>query len=120
MAVRKTHRTAPRHGRIVRSRGRANSGSLLKGKDGVRFAKKSRGRTKNLPDLHAILGRFSDALSMVVVAYRGLDERASDIEAATVLAQGIAALNVVYTEIDMASIQLYRSSLVKRRHASRR
>lgn len=57
---------------------------------------------------------------MVVVAYRALDERASDIEAATVLAQGIAALNVVYTEIDMASIQLYRSSLVKRRYAWRR
>ena len=52
---------------------------------------------------------------MVVVAYRALDERASDIEAATVLAQGIAALNAVYTEIDMASIQLYRSSLVKGR-----
>jgi len=38
---------------------------------------------------------------MVVVAYRALDERAS--------------LNAVYTEIDLASIQLYRSSLVKRR-----
>lgn len=80
----------------------------------MRFEKKSHGRTKGLPDLHAILGRFSDALSMVVVAYRALDERASDVEAATVLAQGIAALNAVYTEIDMASIQLYRSSLEKR------
>jgi hypothetical protein len=80
---------------------------LPKGKDGVRSAKKKRhGRTKGLPDLHPILGRFSDALSMVVVAYRALDERASDIEAATVLAQGIASLNAVYTEIDLASIQL--------------
>jgi hypothetical protein len=52
---------------------------------------------------------------MVVVAYRALDERASDIEAATVLAQGVAALNAVYTEIDMASIQLYKLSPVKRR-----
>ena len=52
---------------------------------------------------------------MVVVAYRALDERASDVEVATVLARGIAALNAVYTEIDMASIQLYQSSLVKRR-----
>jgi hypothetical protein len=52
---------------------------------------------------------------MIVVAYRALDERASDIEAATVLAQGIAALNEVYTEIDVASIQLYTSSLAKRR-----
>jgi hypothetical protein len=52
---------------------------------------------------------------MVVVAYRALDERASDIEAATVLAQGIASLNAVYTEIDLASIQLYRSCLVRRR-----
>jgi hypothetical protein len=88
---------------------------LPKGKDGMRFEKKSQGRTKSLPDLHAILGRFSDALSMVVVAYRALDERASDIEAEVVLAQGITALNAVYTEIDMASIQLYRSSLAKRR-----
>lgn len=52
---------------------------------------------------------------MVVVAYRALDERASDVEVATVLAQGIAALNEVYTEIDVASIKLYTSSLVKRR-----
>jgi hypothetical protein len=117
MAVRKTHRTAPRHRRVVGGRRRAHSGSLPKGSGGARFAKKFLGRTKSLPDLHPILGRFSDALSMVVVAYRALDERASDIEAATVLAQGIAALNVVYTEIDMASIQLYRSSVVKRRSA---
>ncbi|MHB8812572.1 MAG: hypothetical protein ACYDAE_04830 [Steroidobacteraceae bacterium] len=115
MAVRKTHRTALRHRRIVHGRRRADSGSLPKGKDSVRSAKKSHGYTKSLPDLHAILGRFSDALSMVVVAYRALDERASDVEAATVLAQGIAALNTVYTEIDMASIQLYTSSVVKRR-----
>lgn len=120
MAVRKTRRTAPRHRRFVGSRRRARSGSLPKGKDRVRFAKKSHGRTKTLPDLHAILGRFSDALSMVVVAYRVLDERASDVEAATVLAQGIAAFNIVYTEIDMASIQLYRSRLVKRRYVWRR
>jgi hypothetical protein len=111
MAVRKTHRTAPRHRRVVGDRRRAHS--VPKGKGGARFAKKFQGRTKSLPDLHPILGRFSDALSMVVVAYRALDERGSDIEAATVLAQGIAALNAVYTEIDMASIQLYRSSLMK-------
>ena len=115
MAIRKTHRTAPRHRRIVGSRRRAHPESLPRGKSGVRSAKKFNGRIKSLPDLHPILGRFSDALSMVVVAYRALDERASDIEAAIVLAQGIAALNRVYTEIDMASIQLYRSSLVKRR-----
>jgi len=99
MAARKTHRTAPRHRRIVGGRRRAHS--LLQGKRDVRFAKKFHGRTKSLPDLHPILGRFSEALSMVVVAYRALDERAS--------------LNAVYTEIDLASIQLYRSSLVKRR-----
>ncbi len=81
----------------------------------MRFAKKFHGRTKSLPDLHPILGRFSDALSMVAGAYRALDERASDVKVATVLAQGIAALNGVYTGIDMASIQLYTSSLVKRR-----
>lgn len=115
MAVHKIHRAAPRNGRIVRSRRRADSEFLPKGKERVRFANKSCGRRRSLPDLHAILGRFSDALSMVVVAYRALDERASDVEAATVLAQGIAALNAVYTEVDMASIQLYTSGLVKRR-----
>lgn len=115
MAVRKTHRTAARHRRVVGGRRRAHSRSLPKGKGGARFAKKFHGRTKSFPDLHPILGRFSDALSMVVVAYRALDERASDVEVATVLARGIAALNAVYTEIDMASIQLYQSSLVKRR-----
>src|SRR6185437_10112027 len=115
MAVRKTHRTAARHRRVVGGRRRAHSRSLPKGKGGARFAKKFQGRTKSLPDLHPILGRFSDALSMVVVAYRALDERASDIKAATVLAQGIAALTAVYTEIDMGSIQPFRSGLVKRR-----
>ena len=115
MAVRRTHRTVRRHRRIVGGPRRPHSGSLPKGKGGVRFAEKLHRRAKSLPDLHPILGRFSDALSMVVVAYRALDERASDIEAATVLAQGIASLNAVYTEIDLASIQLYRSSLVKRR-----
>ena len=115
MAVRKTHRNAPRHLRVVGGRRRARSGSLPKGKGAVRFAKKFHGRKISLPDLHPILGRFSDALSMIVVAYRALDERASDIEAATVLAQGIASLNAVYNEIDLASIQLYRSSLVERR-----
>lgn len=89
MVVRKSRRAAPRHGRIVRSRGRGDSGSLPKGKDRVLFAKKSLGRTKSLPDLQAIPGRFSDVLSMVGVAYRALGERASDIEAAAVLAQGI-------------------------------
>jgi hypothetical protein len=115
MAVRKTHRTAQQHRRIVDGRRRAHPGSLPKGTGGVCFAKKFHGRTKSLPDLHPILGRFSDALSTVVVAYRALDERASDIEVATVLAQGIAALNEVYTEIDVASIKLYTSSLAKRR-----
>lgn len=56
----------------------------------------------------------------MIVAYRALDERASDIEAATVLAQGITALNLVYTEIDMVRIQLNRSSQVKHRYAWRR
>lgn len=71
----------------------------------------SRRAAKSLPDLFVILGRFSDALSLVVVAYRAIDERASDPEAAIVLAQGIAALDAVYTELDIAEGHLYRATL---------
>lgn len=53
--------------------------------------------------MFVILGRFSDALSLVVLAYRAIDDRASDPEASIVLAQSIAVLNAVYTEkIDVA------------------
>ena len=80
-----------------------------------RKARAEHGQAKSLPDLLAILGRMRDALSVVVVAYRAIDERASDPEAAIVLAQGIAALNVVYNEIDIAEGQLYRATLASSR-----
>ncbi|MGH8291810.1 MAG: hypothetical protein ACREV7_23045 [Steroidobacteraceae bacterium] len=63
----------------------------------------------------AILGRLNDALSVIVVAYRAIDDRASDPEAAIVLAQGIAALNGIYKEIDIAEGQLYRGRLASGR-----
>ncbi len=59
----------------------------------------------------AILGRLCDALSVIVVAYRAIDDRASDPEAAIVLAHGIAALNAVYNEIDIAVGELFRAGL---------
>lgn len=116
MAVRNSGRATGRRDRVGSSRRRTRSGRrLAKDEDGAASRKSRRRRTKGLPDLLAILGRLSEALSVIVVAYRAIDERASDPEAAIVLAQGIAALNAVYNEIDIAEGQLYRAGLVRGR-----
>lgn len=83
---------------------------FTKGEGGAASQKSRRWRTKSLPDLLAILGRLN-ALSVIVVAYRAIDDRALDPEAAIVLAQGIAALNAIYNEIDIAEGQLFRAGL---------
>jgi hypothetical protein len=57
------------------------------------------------PDLHAILGRFSDALSMIAVVYRSLSAQesagAGDEEVA--LRHAIDELKAVYNELDAAA-----------------
>ncbi len=58
-----------------------------------------------VPDLQAILGRFSDALSMIAVVYRSLSAQessgAGDEEVA--LRHAIDELKAVYNELDAAA-----------------
>lgn len=78
--------------------------------------------------LAILVARRGDAIASVAIVaaparpdlYRkartlAIDERASDPEAAIVLAQGIAALNAIYNEIDIAEGQLYRAGLASGR-----
>jgi hypothetical protein len=116
MAARNSGRETRRRGRAGGNRHRTRSPRpFSKGEGGAVSQRARRRHTKRLPDLLAILGRLSDALSVVVVAYRAIDEGASDPEAAIVLAQGIAALNAIYNEIDIAEGQLYRAGLASGR-----
>jgi hypothetical protein len=62
--------------RATERRGRAGGNPRREGR-APRYTPPRRA-VKSLPDLFAILGRFSDALSLVVVAYRAIDERASN------------------------------------------
>jgi hypothetical protein len=63
-----------------------------------------------LPDLHAVLGHFNDALALVTVSQIAV--AAIDVAALEecALRQGIAALNVVYDELDRADQQLRRDA----------
>ena len=112
MAASNSDRATGRRGRAGGNPRRTRSPiASTKGERGAVSQGTRRKHPKSLPDFLAILGRLSDALSVIVVAHRAIDERESDPDAAVVLAQGIAALNAIYTEIDMAESQLSRAGL---------
>jgi hypothetical protein len=65
-----------------------------------------------LPNLHAILTRFRHGLALISVAHRSLEsqELPSAGQEETVLRTSLAALDVVYDEIDAADCQLRRAA----------
>jgi hypothetical protein len=74
-----------------------------------------------LPDLGDILGRFSDALSMIAVVHRSLSaqEFAGTGDEEVTLRQAISALQAVYNELDAAAA-LIRSDAATRLAAAHR
>lgn len=65
-------------------------------------------RRPDLPDLHAILGRFARARTFFTVALRSLqaDDRDECSQEAEVLEEALAALDAVYNELDAADMAL--------------
>ena len=59
-----------------------------------------------MPDLSQIMGHLADAIAFVRVSHRSLDHLDVAFEEQSLLRMGLAALDAVYTEIDLASIAL--------------
>ena len=77
------------------------------------------------PDLDALLGRFSHALAMIRVSHRSLNTSEHFGDEEFVLRTGLAALDALYTELDLAIIAIHRRTQIvtagqRRPFASRR
>lgn len=59
-----------------------------------------------VPDLHDIMAHLADAIALIRVSHRSLDHLDVAFEEQSLLRMGLAALDAVYTEIDLASIAL--------------
>ena len=59
------------------------------------------------PDLDGLLGRFADAITLIRVSYRSLDALEVAFEEGFVLRRGLAALDVVYNELDLAIVAIH-------------
>jgi hypothetical protein len=59
-----------------------------------------------VPDFSQIMGHLADAIAYIRVSHRSLDHLEVAFEEVSLLRMGLAALDAVYTEIDMASIAL--------------
>jgi hypothetical protein len=62
--------------------------------------------TPKLPDFSQIMAHLSDAIAFIRVSHRSLDHLEVAFEEQALLRMGLAALDAVYTEIDLASIAL--------------
>lgn len=60
------------------------------------------------PDLHDIMAHLADAIAFARVSQRSLHHLEIAIDEESFLRKGLAALDAVYTEIDFASIALYK------------
>jgi hypothetical protein len=56
------------------------------------------------PDLDGLLGRFADAITLIRVSHRSLDALEVAFEEEFVLRRGLAALDAVYNELDLAIV----------------
>jgi hypothetical protein len=66
------------------------------------------------PDLDGLLGRFADAITLIRVSHRSLDALEVAFEEEFVLRRGLAALDAVYNELDLAIVAVHtRTSLAK-------
>jgi hypothetical protein len=69
-----------------------------------------------LPDLHGILDRFCCALSVVTVSQMAIQASDQLAREECVLRQGIAALDAVYEELDLAIGAINRFAAARVRH----
>ena len=61
------------------------------------------------PDLHDIMAHLADAIALIRVSERSLNQLDVAYDEVCFLRKGLAALDAVYTEIDMASIALSKN-----------
>ncbi len=61
-----------------------------------------------VPDLHDIMAHLADAITVVRVSQRSLSYLEVAYDEESFLRKGLAALDAVYTEIDFASIALFK------------
>lgn len=59
-----------------------------------------------MPDFSQIMGHLADAIAFIRVSHRSLDHLEVAFEEQSLLRMGLAALDAVYTEIDLASIAI--------------
>jgi hypothetical protein len=59
-----------------------------------------------VPDFSQIMGHLADAIAFIRVSHRSLDHLEVAFEEQSLLRMGLAALDAVYTEIDLASIAI--------------
>jgi hypothetical protein len=64
------------------------------------------------PDLDALLGKFSHAIALIRVSHRSLNASEFFGDEDFVLRTGLAALDEVYTELDLAIIAVHRRTTV--------
>jgi hypothetical protein len=69
--------------------------------------------------LDGLLGRFADAITLIRVSHRSLDALEVAFEEEFVLRRGLAALDGVYNELDLAIVAIHtrppRTRRVQRR-----
>ena len=58
------------------------------------------------PDFSQIMAHLADAIAFIRVSHRSLDHLEVAFEEVSLLRMGLAALDAVYTEIDVASIAI--------------
>ena len=63
---------------------------------------------KNAPDLSQIMAHLSRAIALIRVSNRSLQHLEVAYDEELFLRKGLAALDAVYTEIDFASIALFK------------
>lgn len=59
------------------------------------------------PDFDGLLGRFADAITLIRVSYRSLGALEVAFEEEFVLRRGLAALDAVYNELDLAIVAIH-------------
>jgi hypothetical protein len=59
------------------------------------------------PDFDGLLGRFADAITLIRVSHRSLDALEIAFEEEFVLRRGLAALDAVYNELDLAIVAIH-------------
>lgn len=62
------------------------------------------------PDFDGLLGRFSHAIALIRVSHRSLDANETAGDEEFVLRTGLAALDAIYNELDLAIVAIHRQA----------